>query len=132
MQDGAIVPNTDTEFYNSQRGRVSTACFNTLFKYNIVISEIADLLRIIDPESMANNVETYRIKRDNATPKQTKIFYHNRIKDLFRSAECLLSNINAKDEQFFNLNKEDIRELLSEKRNEYEVNTYRRAIIKNK
>lgn len=109
-----------------------SACFNFEYKYTTILSQVRDVLRIIDPTSIANNVDDYKTKRDNAIPKQTKMLYHNKIKDIFENADRLYYNLNEKDELFFGINKQDIRDLIKDKETEYNVYEYRRNLKHNR
>lgn len=120
-------PIQNLDYHLSLEGRIANSCYRNL--YNNWLENIADLLRIADPKRIGKSVVYYKKKRDEAKPLQTKIYYHNQIVKIFRSAYRLISLLGEKDEEYLGLNRNDIQELILKYKDEYELDTYKEKLL---
>jgi hypothetical protein len=123
-------PLLNISWHTSPIGRTSNSCFRNIYHLNTIINDMKCLLKIIDPSRYEINVDTYKQKRDESTLNHHKIHFHNKIKSLFNGAYNILHNMSNEDANYFDLNKEFIKEILDQKRDEYEVDSYKRKLLK--
>lgn len=134
MKDLELIPDTiepinNIDFHLSPIGKLSNTLFYNISHTGQLVEEMKDLLRIIDPTRMNNNVIFYKELRDaEGKPLQTKMFYHNKMKQIFDSARCLLTDMVDADQEYFGLTVIEIREIYFDKRREYEIDSYRRDL----
>lgn len=125
-------PLQELDWHLSTRGIVSNKLFHNLWHLFFIKYRMESLLRLTDPERMSNNAKEFKAKRDRDNiPKQSKIYWHNKIVSLYRDAELLLSTstMNDKDVEHYGITREEIREVLDIIKDEYEIYTYRKNIL---
>lgn len=123
-------PLQNIEWHLSLEGRISNSLFRNIWHYATVTRQMSDFLRLLDPERMSNNAEDYRIKRDNTSlPLQSRIHWHNKIVSLYESALGLTLNLTPEDEKILNLPISELKELLLQIRDKYEIMSYRNNLL---
>jgi hypothetical protein len=122
-------PLENIEWHISLDGRISNASTRGANHTSDLIKGLKALKTISDPIRANNLLDFLVSQREKAIPKQTKIYYHNRIKQIFMDADSLIYNMTYDDEMHYNLTREDIKEYLTKKMVEYDIKEYRFRIL---
>lgn len=120
---------TNFEWHISKEGRISNGSTRGVKHISELLKGLKALKTISDPIRSNNLLDHYVKQREKAIPKQTKIYYHNKIKNLFKDADSLIYNMTHDDEMYYNLNREEIKEYLMLKKAEYDIDEYRYKIL---
>lgn len=99
--------------------KVGNLCFNAAFHWGTVIKQMINLIKIVDPEHCYKGIDYYIKKRDNAKAPHTKAYWNNKIKYLFDSAKCLITNLKDKDLEYLGITKEELRTVLKNMKEKY-------------
>ena len=113
-------PIKEIPYHTSPEGIMANILFRQIWNTTFILMGMKDLIRIVDPSRMNNNIDEYYEKsRDINLPKQTRAYYKNKMRDIFSNAYGLITNMSKEDEKFYNLKKEDINKILYEKEKHY-------------
>ena len=99
--------------------KVGNLCFGTVFHWGVIINQMTNLGRIVDPEHWDKGIDYYIKKRDKAKAPHTKAYWNNKIKYLFDSAKCLITNLKDKDLEYLGITKKELRMVLNNMKEKY-------------
>lgn len=124
-------PIKNIDWHLSKEGQISNTIIRKIKYIDPLLNSLKDILRIIEPQHISYNIIQYTNKRNNTQlPKQTRIFYNNRMLKIFNSALLTLSNMTIEDEKYLNISKEELIKMILNKRFELGIDTFKNELLK--